>query len=258
MTLKLALISAEIDTSIRRGPPLDNEPESKDEMSRDRLVEKHLPLVRRLCKRFSNSGELMEDLVQVGSIGLLKAVKKYDPDRLVPFNAYAIPVILGEIKNYFRDHGWAVKVPRKLQRQKLAVGKAVEAMTQVLGRSPTMAEIAVATGLSQEDVLDTLELDSRGRPLSLDARIEAGHGEDGASLLDYLGDEDPQMTGLSDTMDLANALQCLTERKRLIIRWKFYTEVSQSRIAGYLGISQMHVSRLQRNALRKLRVQLAQ
>ncbi len=159
--------------------------------ARERLLADHLPLVRRLCRRFSHTRQPQEDLVQVGSIGLLKAIDKYDPDRGSDFLAFAIPVIVGEIKNYFRDHGWAVKVPRKLQRQKQAVEKAIERLSQSLGRSPTIPEIAEAAECSEEEVYDTFELERYGKPLSLEAEHDGHRGEEVSSLLASLGREKP-------------------------------------------------------------------
>jgi len=133
--------------------------QSRDMTARERLVEDHLPLVRRLCRRFNHSGEPLEDLIQAGSIGLLKAIEKYHPARGNSFIAFAVPEIVGEIKNYFRDHGWAVKIPRKLQEQKMVVDRTVENLTQELGRSPTIPEIAQATGFLQEEIYNTFELE---------------------------------------------------------------------------------------------------
>ena len=164
----------------------------KDGTARDSLVADHLPLVHRLCRRFSHSGEPLEDLVQVGTVGLLKAIEKYDPNRGTPFPAFAIPVIVGEIKNYFRDHGWAVKVPRKLQSIKMAVEKAVQVLNQRLGRSPAVPEIGEATGLSDEEVLDTFGVERHGRPLSLDATYDWNGNGETSSLLDSLGTDDPE------------------------------------------------------------------
>ena len=141
---------------------------SRDKQERENLVTKHIGLVRRVGGRFRNSGEPMEDLEQVGSVGLVKASAKYDPELGSNFEAYAVPVIVGEIKNYFRDHGWAVKIPRKLQTQKLAVGRAVDSLTQDLGRSPTVPEMAEATGISEDEVYATFEVDVYGKPVSLD------------------------------------------------------------------------------------------
>ena len=198
----------------------------------------------------------MEDLVQVGSVGLVKAIEKYDPERGNNFVAFAVPSIVGEIKNYFRDHGWAVKVPRKFQRQKLEAQRSVDRLTQLPSRSPTIPEIAEATGFSEEEVYDTIDVRNYGRPLSLDALFGANGREDGPGLLENLASEDPQFEGLADRVDLSNALRCLDDRERTIIHLKFYANLSQTKIAHCLGISQMHVSRLQRIALRKLRLTL--
>ena len=148
---------------------------------RDRLIAGHIPLVHRLCRRFRDCGEAQEDLVQVGCIGLLKASKKFDPDRGVSFITYAVPVIVGEIKNHLRDHGWAVKVPRKIQKQKMAVQRAVESLGHILGRSPTFSEIAEATGISEAEIFDTFEVGNYGRPLSLDAEYDGNGTKDSST-----------------------------------------------------------------------------
>lgn len=229
--------------------------ETGDATARDRLVAEHLPLVRRICRRFSYLGEPMDDLVQVGAIGLLKAINKYDPDRGSVLVAFAIPVIVGELKNYFRDHGWAVKMPRKLQQQKLAVDRMVATLSQSLGRSPTVPEIAEATGLCKEQVYETFVAERIGRPLSLDAAYD-DDGEEPATILDYLVRESPELEGLAENLDLKSALRRLDSRDQTIIRLKFWFEMSQAEIGERLGISQMHVSRLQRNALNKLKTAL--
>ena len=226
--------------------------------ARDRLVAGYLPLVRRVCRRFGHLGEPVEDLVQVGTIGLLKAIHKFDFAKGNSLVAFAVPVIVGEIRNYFRDHGWAVKMPRKLQQQKLAVDRAVESLTQTLGRTPTVTEIGVATELSVEQVYETLELERFGRPLSLNAEYDRADSDDSSSILDYLGDEDPDLENLAENIDLKSALQLVNPRERTIIYLKFYSGLSQTAIAARLGISQMHVSRLQRHALSKLKRSLLQ
>ena len=222
----------------------------------ERFVTQHLPLVRRLCSRFSRSGVPLEDLVRVGSIGLLKAIKKFDPTRGSPFVAFAVPLIVGEVKNYFRDHGWSVKIPRKIQRQKLAVERTVEALTQILGRSPTVPELADETGFSEEEVYDTFEVVKYGRLLSLEAEYRVEGGDDTSRLQYYIGKDDPQFDEMTDRIDLLKTLRCLDEREKTIIGLKFYSGMSQAEIAGRLGISQMHVSRLQRHALGKLKVRM--
>jgi RNA polymerase sigma-B factor len=217
----------------------------------------HLSLVKRLCWRFHSSGEPQEDLIQVGTIGLIKAIKKFDPELGDSFISFAIPVIVGEIKNYFRDHGWAVKMPRKLQSQKLAVDRSAAGLIQRLGHTPTVPEIAEDTGLSIEEVSETFEMERFGKPLSLDNAYESDDSEDTTSILDYLGDPDPDLEGLADRVDLAAALEGVDSREQDIIYLKFYSGLSQSAIAQKLSISQMHVSRLQRSVLNKLKSSLA-
>ena len=239
-------------SSVKR-PPVQTR---KDPNTRERLAAAHMPLVRRLCQRYRFSGVPMEDLVQVGSIGLLKAIDKFDPNRGTKLLAFAIPVIVAEVKNYFRDHGWAVKIPRKTQRQKLIVEKEVEALSQVFGRPPTIAEIAAETGMSEEEVYDAFEVGKYGRLLSLEAEYEKNGSSDASTFLDFLGTDDPELDGLADRIDLTNTLRHLSGRERTIIRLKFYSGLSQAEIAVRIGISQMHVSRLQRSALGKLRLNL--
>ena len=229
---------------------------SQDPEAAERLVVDHLALVKRLCWRFHSSGEPQEDLIQVGTIGLLKAIKKFDPELGSSFISFAVPVIVGEIKNYFRDHGWAVKVPRKLQSQKMAVDRAVVGLTQNLGHTPTVPEIAEDTGFSIEEVAETFEVERFGKPLSLDAQYESDDSEDVSSILDYMGVPDADLEGLADRVDLELALDGVDSREQAIIYLKFYSGLSQSAIAKRLGISQMHVSRLQRTALNKLKSSL--
>ena len=227
-----------------------------DRQERDHLVAKHLGLVRRVCGKFRNSGEPMEDLVQVGSVGLLKAAAKFDPELGSNFAAYAVPVIVGEIKNYFRDHGWSVKIPRKLQTQRLAVGRAVDTLNQELGRSPTVNEIAEATGFNEDQVYETFEVGVLGKPVSLDTEYDSGESDDTSTVLDYVGNVDPELEALPDRLDLARALSYLDEREKAIIYMYYYKDGSQAEIAKKLAVSQMHVSRLQRGALDKLKEEL--
>lgn len=257
-------LATNIDAGVR--PELrDETPQSKKRLEQfqtpggvaihERLVvEEYMPLVRRLCRKFSGSGEPLEDLIQVGSIGLLRAIRKYDPTRANKFVTYAVPVIVGEIKNHLRDHGWAVKVPRKLQTHRLAVQRTLEYLNQALGRTPNIQDIAEATGLTQEEVLDTFEVGNYGKPLSLDDEYFNNDSKDPSSLIDYLGSDDPHFDRMSDRADLANILTSLDKRERAIIYMKFYAGLSQTQIANRLGLSQMHVSRLQRNALSKLKI----
>lgn len=224
------------------------------------LVSGNLPLVRWLCRKFFYSGEPMDDLVQMGAVGLLKAVKKFDPELGTRFSSYAIPVIIGEIKNYFRDHGWAVKMPRKIQSQNLAVNRSVVTLTQTLGRNPTVFEIAEATGLSPADVEEAFLVEHFGKPLSLDAPYNREGEENGdrieSSILDYLGETDPGLERAAVLMDLMKSLGCLDSREKAIIFFTYHQGLPQTEIAARLGISQMHVSRLLRWALGKLRKDL--
>ena len=247
------------DVILAEALPLDTPRPAKDIADRDRLVREHLPLVRRLCWRFRGAAEPLEDLFQVGSVGLLKAAEKYDPDRAVPFIAFAVPVIVGEIKNHLRERGSAVKIPRKLQHQKRVVGRAVEELSHQLSRSPTVKEIAKATGISEQDVYDTFEIDSYRRPLSLDAAYlvkDSDAADRGHSILEIVGSEAPKFDEVTIRTDIAIALGCLDKRERKILHLKFNDELSQRRIGELMGMSQAHVSRLQRNAINKLRVNL--
>ena len=241
----------------QEGRPVAITSPAGDKKEREFLIIKHMALVRRLCGKFRNSGEPMEDLVQVGSVGLVKAADKFDPELGNSFAAYAIPVIIGEIKNYFRDHGWAVRVPRKLQSNKLAVGRTAEMLNQQMGRSPTVSEIAEATGFSKDEVYQTFEVELYGRPVSLDKEYDSGESDDTSAVLDYVGSVDPELETLPDRLDLARAVTCLDEREKTIIYMYYFNGLSQAEIAKVLGLSQMHVSRLQRGALGKLEQALA-
>ena len=210
-------------------PPLL--PLKDDEQERHHLVTSHLGLVRKVCRKFGNSGEPMDDLVQVGSVGLLKAAAKYDPELGSSFAAYAIPVIVGEIKNYFRDHGWAVRIPRKLQRQKIAVGRAVDILNQSLGRSPTVKEIAESTGFTEDEVYQSFEVELYGKPVSLDTEYDSGESDDTSTVLDYLGKVDPDLEALPNRLDLARACGYLDEREKAIIFMYYYKGLSQTEIA---------------------------
>ena len=222
-------------------------------LNRESVVLDYQPLVRRLCRRFSGYGEPMDDLLQVGSIGLIKAIAKFDASRGNSFITYAVPVIVGEIKNYLRDNGWAVKMPRKLQSHRLAVQRAVGSLGHRLGRAPTVLELAEETDLSQEQVMDTFGVENYGRPLSLHTEYKNGDGSSETYLIDRVGGWDPEFETLMDKLELDNSFRCLGKRERTIIYLKFYGGLTQMEIAGRLHISQMHVSRLQRRALGKLR-----
>ena len=221
------------------------------EETRNHLVTLHLPLVEHLARRFRNRGEPYDDLVQVATIGLIKAIDRYDPERGVEFSTYATPTIVGEIKRWFRDKGWAVRVPRRLQELRLAIGSATGALTQELGRSPTVTELAERVGASEDDVLEGLESAAAYSTLSLDAP-DAGEA-DGPSVLDMLGSEDTALEGVENREALKPLLATLPERERRILLLRFFAGMTQSQIATEVGISQMHVSRLLARTITRLR-----
>ena len=227
----------------------DDDP--RRQTARDRLVTLHLPLVEHLAKRFRNRGEPYDDLVQVATIGLIKAIDRYDPARGVEFSTYATPTIVGEIKRWFRDKGWAVRVPRRLQELRLSIGTATASLTQQLGRSPTVGELAELIGISEDEVLEGLESATAYSTLSLDA--PDGTDGEGPAVLDNIGQEDDALLDVENREALKPLLSRLNERERRILMLRFFAGMTQSQIAEDVGISQMHVSRLLARTLAKLR-----
>jgi RNA polymerase sigma-B factor len=219
---------------------------------RSRLVDQHIGLVEFLARRFRNRGEPLEDLVQVGTIGLLKAIDRFDLDREVEFSTYATPTIVGELKRHFRDKGWAVRVPRRLQELHLELTKVVSHLGQELGRSPTVEEIAKAAGATEEEVLEGLEIAQAYNFTSIDAPIDSGDGGS-TSFAEQLGAEDEHLENLEYRASLAPEMQKLPEREQQILYLRFFKGQTQSEIADKLGISQMHVSRLLNRTLIQLR-----
>ena len=219
---------------------------------RERLVEQFIGLVEFLARRFRNRGEPLEDLVQVGTIGLLKAIDRFDLEREVEFSTYATPTIVGELKRHFRDKGWAVRVPRRLQELHLELTKVVGHLGHDLGRSPTVAEIAKAASITEEEVLEGLEIAQAYNFTSLDAPLDT---EDGGStsFADQLGEDDEHLENLEYRASLAPEMAKLPERDRTILYLRFFKGLTQSEIAEKLGISQMHVSRLLNRTLTTLR-----
>jgi RNA polymerase sigma-B factor len=223
------------------------------ERLRDELVVAHLNLVRYLAVKFANRGEALDDLIQVGTVGLLKAIDRFDLERGVEFTTYATPTIVGEIKRYFRDKGWAVKVPRRLQELNLAVNRAIEKLTVKVGHSPTVAELAEHLGATEEDVLEAQELGQAYNLLSLDTELNGDGDKKSQTLADYVGRNDAGLELLEDRANLERAFEVLSGRERVILYLRFYESISQTEIAKRLNVSQMHVSRLQQKALEKLR-----
>jgi len=231
----------------------DRDPKIKDE-----LVAQHLNLVRYLAGKFSNRGENLEDLVQVGCLGLIKAIERFDPERGTEFTTYATPTIVGEIKRHFRDKGWAIKVPRRLQEFNASVAKTTEELTSQLGRVPTPDEIAKKLDVNAEDVLEAQELGQSYNLLSIDSELDADDSRKTSSLLDYLGRDDFQLEQVEDRLALHRAFSSLPERERLLMYLRFFENRSQSEVAKVLNISQMHVSRLQARSLETMRQALSQ
>lgn len=223
---------------------------------REELVTMHLPLVRHLAARYRDRGESMEDLVQVGTIGLIHAVDRYDPDHGAEFSTFATPTILGEIKRHFRDRAWAVRVPRRLQELSARISTRTEELTASLHRSPTVRELAQSLGVSEEEVLDALESRGVHAIASLDAERDEDDGTT-ATLADRVGAEDDALAAVEDHESLRPLLAALPERERRIILLRFFEHRSQSEIARELGISQMHVSRLLARTLAGLRAGLS-
>ena len=218
---------------------------------RDQLVETHLPLVEYLARRFRNRGELHDDLVQVATIGLIKSVDRFDLERGVEFSTYATPTIVGEIKRHFRDKGWAIRVPRRLQELKLSLTKATSELAQKNGRSPTVAELAAYLELSEEDVLEGLESANAYSTVSLDTP-DSGDS-DALAVADTLGVIDESLEGVEYRESLKPLLDQLPPREKRILLLRFFANMTQSQIAAELGISQMHVSRLLARTLAHLR-----
>ncbi len=224
--------------------------QTRDSSLRDQLVGAHLGLAEYLARRFANRGEPLDDLVQVASLGLIKAVDRFDPTRGVAFSTYATHTIVGELKRHFRDKGWAVRAPRRMQELYLSLGKVVATLGQELGRSPTIAELAAEVQVSEEEVLEALEAGQAYRSTSLDA--PAGT-EEGETLGARLGGEDASLEDAESRATLSPLLGQLGQRERLILHLRFFEGLTQSEIATRLGISQMHVSRLLARSVSQLR-----
>jgi RNA polymerase sigma-B factor len=220
--------------------------------ARDALVEQHLPLVEHLARRFRNRGEPYDDLVQVATIGLIKSVDRFDLERGVEFSTYATPTIVGEIKRHFRDKGWAVRVPRRLQELRLSLASATSELSQKQGRSPTVSELAAHLKITDEEVLEGLESANAYSTLSLDAG-DSGSGDEPMPVAETLGVEDEGLEGVEYRESLKPMLEQLPPREKKILMLRFFKNMTQSEIAAEIGISQMHVSRLLARTLAQLR-----
>ncbi|MDY0340715.1 MAG: SigB/SigF/SigG family RNA polymerase sigma factor [Coriobacteriia bacterium] len=226
--------------------------EHADEESRDELITMYLNLVKYLASRFRNRGEPIDDLIQVGTIGLIKAIDRFDIDRQVEFTTYATPTIVGELKRHFRDKGWAIKVPRRLQELSFRVNQAVDALTQREQRSPTIIEIAEYLEVTSEEVLEAMETSEAYNFVSLETD-RSSDGSDSFSILEYMGEDDQLMALVEDRTTLSEGLKRLAPLEQHVLYLRFFQGLTQTEIAGMLGISQMQVSRLLRRTLRAMR-----
>jgi RNA polymerase sigma-B factor len=209
-----------------------------DRALRNGLIEEHLSLARTLARRFANRNEPLDDLEQVAMLGVLKAVERFDPEHGTPFAAFAIPTVVGELRRHFRDRGWMVRVPRRVQDLHLRIGTVVSELSQQLGRSPSPTEIADAAGVRDEDVLEALEAGNRYRPTSLDVTAS---GSDGDA---RMGRSDIELISVEDRATLLHLLRHLPERERRVMYMRYFEDMTQAEIAEAIGVSQMHVSRL--------------
>jgi RNA polymerase sigma-B factor len=221
---------------------------TRDPALRDRLVESHLGLAHQLARRFANRGETHDDLVQVASVALINAVDRFDPSRGFAFSTFATRTVLGELKRHFRDKGWAVRAPRRIQELYLELGRATDALAQELGHPPTIRELAERTGATEEAVLEAVEAGQGYRATSIDAPDR----QDG-TIASRLGDVDAGFSGTEDHQVLIQAMATLPERERLILQLRYVDGLTQSEIAERIGVSQMHVSRLLAVSISKLR-----
>jgi RNA polymerase sigma-B factor len=224
-----------------------------DMAAREELVRRFLPLARRLARRYERGSEPLDDLVQVASVGLVKAIDRFETEHGANFSSYAVPTILGELKRHFRDSGWALHVPRGMQERVLRINEAVEHLSGELGRSPNPREVAAEINVPVEEVLEAMEAGAAYDTVSLDAPLRSSDDES-TTYADSLGETDGRFNVVEHSATLGRAMQALPERERMILYLRFAEGLTQVEIADRIGISQMHVSRLIRRALERLRV----
>jgi RNA polymerase sigma-B factor len=223
-----------------------------DRRARDELVERFMPLARQLARRYQRGPEPLEDLVQVASVGLVKAIDRFDPARTTAFSSYAVPTMVGELKRYFRDFGWAVHVPRGMQERTVAVQSTVTRLSKELGRSPSATEVGEILDLNEEQVLEALEAAGAYRATSFDAPRSSDE-DSGDSLADAFGDEESGFGLAEDRATLERLMAAITPREREVLRLRFVEDLTQAEIGARIGVSQMQVSRLIRQSLARLR-----
>lgn len=222
--------------------------------ARDELIHLHLPLVEHCARRFRNRGEPFEDLLQVGTIGMLKSIDRFDSTRGLEFSTYATPTIVGEIKRHFRDKGWALRVPRRLQELRMRIGSVTADLTQELGRSPTPRELAVRLDCTLEEIIEGLESGNAYATVSLDAPDDSG--DSAATMLDAIGIEDESLAHVEIRESIKPLIDALGDREKRLLMMRFFKNMTQSQIADEIGVSQMHVSRLLTRTLERLRTGL--
>jgi RNA polymerase sigma-B factor len=222
-----------------------------DMAARDELVERFLPLARQLARRYQRGTEPLDDLVQVASIGLVKAIDRFDPSRGTAFSSYAVPTILGELKRYFRDTGWALHVPRGMQERVIQLNAAVSRLSRQFGRSPSLSELADCMGVTAEDVLEAMQAATAYDAMSLDGP-RSTEDEEGDTHIQALGGLDENFALVDLRVSLGPTLDTLSARDRLVLHLRLVEDMTQTEIAERIGVSQMHVSRLIRRALERL------
>jgi len=223
-----------------------------DTRAREELTTRFMPLARSLALRYQRSGEPLDDLLQVASLGLVKAIDRFDPAREIAFSSYAVPTILGEIKRYFRDRTWAVRVPRGLQELSMRVDRVVGGLSEELRRSPSVKEIATTVSASEEEVLEALRAGGAYRAVSFEAPT-GGTGEDAATLADSVGVDEHGFDRAEERATLAALLEAVSAREREVLRMRFEDDMTQAEIGAAIGVSQMQISRIIRQALQRLR-----
>jgi RNA polymerase sigma-B factor len=225
--------------------------DSGDPAAREALVQRFLPLARQLARRYQRGSEPLDDLVQVASLGLLKAIERFEPERPTAFSSFAVPTILGELKRHFRDKGWSVRVPRDLQELAVRVERVGDELARELGRAPTLDEIGARIGVTVEQVLEAREAAGAYRAVSLDRPRD--DEEEGEGVADTMGADDPGFGLAEDAATVARLMDVLSDREREVLRLRFSEDLTQSEIGARVGVSQMHVSRLIRQSLARLR-----
>jgi RNA polymerase sigma-B factor len=238
----------------RRYAELDpHDPDRQD--LREQLINGYLPVAEHIARRFAGRGEPLDDLMQVATVGLINAVDRFEPDRGSDFFSFAVPTITGEVRRYFRDHGWSTRVPRRLKDLHIAIRSALAELSQQLGRAPRPSEIADRLGLPVAEVIEGLQAGEAYRSSSLDEMLGSGEGK--ATLGEFIGGLDTELALIDDREALRPLLAQLPPRERTIITLRFFRQLTQTQIADQVGISQMHVSRVLRQTLAYLHEQMA-